>query len=151
MKVFAFIAIICGGFILGKLTIAGIKKLIKHGSLDDTNVHFAISCLRVFFQVSSLLLGLEVLGVNTTSVAAILGAFSFAAGLAMKNLFANAASGFVLVLFGHFKVGDEVELAGTKGIVKEINIFDTLLISEGSKIVLPNSSVLSEKQVITKK
>ena len=148
LRVLAFVTVVGCGYLLGKASISGLNRLADQKKMDSTSVLFAKSCLKVFFQVSTLLLALGVTGVDTTSVAAILGAFSFAAGLAMKNLLANAASGFVLVLFGHFKVGDQVEIAGTLGEVDAINIFDTTLISEGRKIVIPNGKVVGEKQVI---
>jgi small conductance mechanosensitive channel len=78
------------------------------------------------FLIFIIIAALHELGVDTTSLIAILGAAGLAIGLALKNSLQNFASGILLILFRPFKIGDFVETAGTTGIVEEVSIFNTI-------------------------
>jgi small conductance mechanosensitive channel len=85
---------------------------------------------------------LEQLGVNTTSLAAVLAAAGLAVGMALQGSLSNFAAGVMIILFRPFKVGDFIEAGGTKGIVEEIHIFSTMMrTGDNVKIIVPNSSV----------
>lgn len=80
-------------------------------------------------------------GVEVTSFIAILGAASFAVGLALQGSLQNFAGGVMILIFKPFKVGDYVEVAGYAGSVKEIQIFNSILTSPDNKtIIIPNST-----------
>lgn len=83
---------------------------------------------------------LERLGVQTTSVVAILGAAGLAIGLALQGTLSNLAAGVMLLLFRPFKVGDGVEAGGLAGTVKDVSLFHTHLVTgDNIQVIAPNS------------
>jgi small conductance mechanosensitive channel len=90
---------------------------------------FGLSCLNYF-------------GVETTSFAALIGAAGLAIGLAFQGALSNFAAGAMLLIFRYYKVGDEVNVAGHAGTVREIELFTTDIDTpDGRRIVVPNSSI----------
>ena len=82
------------------------------------------------------------MGFQTTSFVAILGALAFAVGMAMQGSLGNFASGVLVLLFKPYKVGDLVDIQGFVGNVKEIQIFNTILLTlDNKRIIIPNSSI----------
>lgn len=80
----------------------------------------------------------------TTPFSAVLGASALAVGLALQGSLANFAAGVLIILFRHFRVGDDIETAGLRGIVEEISIFNTnLRTADNRVIILANGSILS--------
>src|SRR6185312_1290178 len=81
-------------------------------------------------------------GIQTTSLVTVLGAAGLAVGLALQGSLSNFAGGVLVLVFKPFKVGDTIEALGQKGLVQEIQIFNTILITADNKtIILPNGSV----------
>ena len=87
---------------------------------------------------------LQVFGVPATSFVAILGAFTLAIGLSLQGALGNIASGLMIMLFRPYKIGDFIELAGVKGTVRDITLFQTILArSDNVKIMVPNTQAIS--------
>lgn len=85
---------------------------------------------------------LERLGVQTTSVVAIMGAAGLAVGLALQGTLSNLAAGVMLLLFRPFKVGDGIEAGGLAGTVKDVSLFHTHLVTgDNIQVIAPNSVV----------
>ena len=85
---------------------------------------------------------LQLFGIQTASLVAVLGATSLAIGLALQGTLSNLAAGVMLLLFRPFSVGDEVELAGKAGKVRSLSLFMTELVApDNTQILLPNASV----------
>lgn len=83
---------------------------------------------------------LERLGVQTTSVVAILGAAGLAVGLALQGTLSNLAAGVMLLLFRPFKVGDGVEAGGLAGTIKDVSLFHTHLVTgDNIQVIAPNA------------
>jgi len=93
---------------------------------------------------------LDKLGVQTTSFAVLIGAAGLAIGFALQGSLANFASGVMLILFQPFSVGDKVDVGGASGIVKEIQIFSTVIEGDNVKIIVPNAKITADKIVIHK-
>ena len=92
-------------------------------------VIFGIACLSIF-------------GVETASIAAVLGASGLAIGLAFQGCLSNFASGFMLVIFRPFKIGDRIVVDGTIGQVIDINFFETIVnTGDMRRIIIPNSKI----------
>jgi small conductance mechanosensitive channel len=88
------------------------------------------------------------LGIPTAQFAALIAAAGLAIGLALQGNLANFASGFLLVFFRPFKRGDYLTAGGAEGIVEEIGIFTTTLVSlDNKKIVVPNSAITGGQPV----
>jgi small conductance mechanosensitive channel len=87
---------------------------------------------------------LGTLGINTTSVAAIIGAAGLAIGLALQGNLGNLASGILLLIFRPFKVGDAVIVAGQAGVIDGIDLFTTNLdTADNRRIIIPNNAIFS--------
>jgi len=84
------------------------------------------------------------LGVQTTSLLAVVGAAGLAIGLALQGSLSNFASGVMIVLFRPYKVGDVIEAGGVTGSVIEVQIFTTIMKTpDNKKIIVPNSQVMA--------
>jgi len=119
------------------------KTLEKRG-VDETVRPFLTSLISVGLKVLVLLSVAGMFGVETTSFVAIFGALAFAIGMALQGSLGHFASGVLLLVFKPYKVGDLVTIAGETGTVKEIQIFNTVLVTLDNKhIIVPNGVVTS--------
>lgn len=85
---------------------------------------------------------LQLFGIQTASLVAVLGATSLAIGLALQGTLSNLAAGVMLLLFRPFRIGDDVEVAGKVGKVRSLSLFMTELVAaDNTQILLPNGSV----------
>jgi small conductance mechanosensitive channel len=81
-------------------------------------------------------------GIATTSFVAVLGAAGLAVGLALQGSLANFAGGVLILIFKPYNVGDLVEAQGHLGVVKEVQIFNTILLTPDNKrVIIPNGAV----------
>jgi small conductance mechanosensitive channel len=87
------------------------------------------------------------LGIQTTSFAAILAAAGLAVGLALQGSLSNFAGGVLLMIFKPFKIGDLIEAQGELGVVKEIEIFTTKIVSRQNKLVIIPNGILSNGNI----
>jgi small conductance mechanosensitive channel len=133
-------------FIIGKWVASKISQLTASGmrraKLDEMLVSFLSNMAYWMLLIAVILAAVDQLGVNITSLLAIVGAAGLAVGLALKDSLSNFASGVMLVIFRPFKVGDFVEAAGVVGKVDEIKMFATIFRTpDNRQIIVPNSSV----------
>lgn len=132
-------------FIIGKWIIKLMTKYVEKWSsekLDPTLHSFVLPIVKTIFYILLLITVSGTLGVQMTSFVAILGAASFAIGLALQGSLANFAGGVLILTFRPFNVGDFVEIDGEKGKVNSIQILYTKLTSRDNKqIVIPNGNV----------
>lgn len=85
---------------------------------------------------------LQLFGIQTASLVAVLGATSLAIGLALQGTLSNLAAGVMLLLFRPFHIGDDVEVAGKAGKVRSLSLFMTeLVVPDNTQILLPNGQV----------
>ena len=83
------------------------------------------------------------MGVDTTSLIAIVGSLGLAIGLAIKDSISNFSSGVMLILFRPFTIGDFVEIAGVTGTVENITLTNTVLRSpDNQRIIVPNAQIM---------
>lgn len=110
---------------------------------DQTVQGFIAQVVRVVVVVIGLIAVLQRLGVQTTSIIAVLGAASLAIGLALQGALSNVAAGVVLLILRPYRVGDVVDIGGVAGLVQRLDLFTTQLSNgDNVKIVVPNSQVL---------
>lgn len=124
--------------------IAGIlARVMRKAGVDNTLVGFVRNLAYFGLLVFVIIAAIDRLGVQTTSLVAILGAAGLAVGLALRDTLANFGAGVLIILFKPFRVGDFVDAGGEMGTVKKVSIFNTILGSpDNRKIILPNSMVL---------
>lgn len=112
---------------------------------DPTVLSFAVQVVRVVVIIIGMIAVLQRLGVQTTSIIAVLGAASLAVGLALQGTLSNVASGIMLLMLRPYKVGEVIDIAGVSGTVQRLDLFTTQLSNANNhKIVIPNSKVLSD-------
>ena len=141
--IYAVIIFVVGKFLAGLLAgvLAGIMKRSK---IDETLVGFTKNVSYAVMLVFVIISSLKKLGMDTTSLVAVLGAAGLAVGLAMQDSLSNFAAGVLLIIFRPFKVGDFIEAAGIKGVIKDIDIFTTSLDTpDNARIIVPNGSITS--------
>jgi small conductance mechanosensitive channel len=120
------------------------KRLMTRTGMDEMLVRFLCSILRWVLLLFVVIAALAELGINTTSLVALLGAAGLAIGLSLQGSLGNFASGVMLIVFRPFTKGDWVEVGGTSGTVDEIGIFTTTLTSGDNKeVIVPNGSIYS--------
>lgn len=133
-------------FLIGRavigILIKIIRKVLANTDYDPMIVNFMISILHTVLLLFVVVASLDQLGVNTTSLVAILGAAGLAIGLSLKDSLQNFAAGVLLLVFRPFRAGDYIEAGGTTGTVCNITIFSTILSSPDNKeVTVPNGSI----------
>ncbi len=119
-----------------------VRTLLDRAEVDDTLVPFFASLAYYLVLVFVIIAVLGMVGVQTASMVAVLGAAGLAVGLALQGTLSNVASGVLLLVFRPFGVDDYVEAAGTAGTVKAIGLFATTLTTpDNVEIVVPNAQV----------
>ncbi|WP_057830797.1 mechanosensitive ion channel family protein [Colwellia sp. TT2012] len=131
--------------LIGLWIISGISKLVKvsmeRSKVDATLIPFMGSLVSWLLKLLLFISVASMVGIATTSFIAVLGAAGLAVGLALQGSLANFAGGVLIMIFKPYKVGDLIESQGHLGVVKEVQIFNTILLSPQSKrIIIPNGS-----------
>jgi small conductance mechanosensitive channel len=148
VKILVAIIIFMVGQMIAKGARAGVRQLMVRGKIDSTLVGFIGNLTYASVLVLVLIIALTQLGVETTSLVAVLGAAGLAVGLALQGSLSNFASGILLIVFRPIRVGDYIEAGGATGTVRDIQIFTTQLTTSDNKLViLPNSKVMGDKIV----
>lgn len=132
---------------LAGLVDRGISRLPAHRRhpTDRTLAVFVSTVVKYLVIAVGLIAVLQQLGVQTTSVLAVLGAASLAVGLALQGTLSNVAAGVMLLLQRPYRVGDRVELNGRQGKVKRMDLFNTVLTDyDGLTLYLPNGKVFGD-------
>lgn len=133
-------------FVVGRIVVRIIcnlsRKAMGRGGMDDILVNFLITILNALLLLVVVIAALKQLGVDTTSMIALIGAAGLAVGLALQGTLANFAAGVMLIMFRPFKDGDFVEAGGATGVVQQITIFNTLITTGDNKLVIvPNGAI----------
>lgn len=144
LKVLAALAI----YLVGAWLIKKITKLVSKGlerkNSDLALASFVKSLVSITLWVLLIIITIGALGVNTTSLAALLAAGGMAIGMALSGTVQNFAGGIMLLVFKPFKAGDFIEAQGFMGTVSEINITSTKLVTLDNRVVfIPNGALSS--------
>lgn len=135
-------------FIVGKLLIKLINKILHKFfdkySIDESVKSFFISFINLFLILLLAISIIGVLGIPTTSFAAMLASMGLAIGMALSGNLSNFAGGLIILIFRPFKVGDFITTSTVQGKVIKIEVFHTILIStENVRIYVPNGNLSS--------
>jgi small conductance mechanosensitive channel len=136
-------------YVIGRLVVGFLlsvfRRLMAKSKYDNMLVDFLESILSAILMLFVIVASLDQLGVDTTSLVAILGAAGLAIGLSLQDSLKNFAAGVMLLVFKPFKAGDFVEAAGTAGSVKKIGIFtSTMNTPDNKEIIVPNGKIYSD-------
>jgi small conductance mechanosensitive channel len=139
--VLALVILIIGR--LGANAISGLtRRLLQRSGLEEILVNFSATITNALLTLVVIIAAVDRLGVDTTSLIALLGAAGIAVGLALKDSLGNFAAGIMLIVSRPFRTGDYVEVSGSAGSVEKISLFTTTLLTpDNREITVPNSSI----------
>src|SRR5690606_5331854 len=125
---------------------AGVARMPKRQHPEDHTLEKLVAALVNYLIIAiGLIAVLQQLGVQATSVLAVLGAASLAIGLALQGTLSNVAAGIMILLLRPYRTGDRVELNGRQGVVIGMDLFNTELRSyDGLTLYLPNGKIFGE-------
>ena len=126
----------------------GIAKVMNRRGWDPSLQSFLGSIIGIGLKVLLLVSVAGMIGIQTTSFIAVIGALGLAVGLALQGSLANFAGGVLILLFKPFKVGDLVESNGYTGVVEEIQIFNTVLLTPENKTVIIANANMSNGIIV---
>lgn len=120
----------------------GLKRMFERRKTEPTLASFISSFVSISLTILLVIISIGTLGVNTTSLAALLAAGGMAIGMALSGTVQNFAGGIMLLAFKPFKAGDFIEAQGTSGKVIEVNITATKILTPDNRVViLPNGAL----------
>ncbi len=147
-KILLALLIFIVGRMVARLIARGVGKALTTARLDPILVNFAGAVVNTALLVLVIVFALSQLGLDTTSLVALVGAAGLAVGLALKDSLAHFAAGVMLIVFRPFKLGDYVEVGGVAGSVDKISIFSTRLKTPDNKVVtVPNGNIFGNTMV----
>jgi small conductance mechanosensitive channel len=142
LQVVGAIALLIVGRIAAGMVSRGVRRSLERASVDAGLVPFFSSASYYVVLTVVVIAVLQLFGIQTTSLVAVVGAAGLAVGLAMQGTLSSFAAGVMLLVFRPFTIGNYVEVAGAAGSVEEIGLFTTTLNTpDNVKIVIPNSAV----------
>lgn len=141
-KLVGAILILIVGFWVVKALSSGFKRLLDARQIDASLKPFLVSLISMLLKVILVISVLTTMGIEMTSLVAILGAAGLAVGMALSGTLQNFAGGVMILLFKPFKVGDYIDAQGYNGTVFAIQIFNTILKTPDNKtIIIPNGGL----------
>ncbi len=136
------IAIFIIGKIAIKMVIGLLRKIFNRSKMDEMLINFVLSILNAVLLLVVIVAALDRLGVDTTSLIAIVGAAGLAIGLSLQDSLKNFAAGVMLLVFKPFKEGDFIEAAGISGVVESISIFNSMMRTVDNRaVIVPNGAI----------
>lgn len=139
----AFIIFYVGRMVI-KIITRGLRTVMQKQEIDKTLETFVCNLVSKVLLIFVIIAAISQIGVQTTSLIAVLGAAGLAVGLALQGSLSNFAAGVLIVLFRPYKVGDFVEAAGISGAVEELQILTTVLkTGDNKRVIVPNSQIMN--------
>lgn len=145
--IYAIIVLIIGLYI-SKIVKKLVSKFLFKYNIGKGVTNFIVYGIYISMISVVTLTCLEIIGVKTTSVVAVLGAAGFSIGLAFKEILSNLGSGMIILFFKPFNIGDYIQGSGVEGFVSDIQVFSTVLKTPDNKtIIVPNLQLTSNNIV----
>jgi small conductance mechanosensitive channel len=130
------------GRMIASIIVSLVEKLLAKAKMELILINFISSIVSAALTLFIIVAALDQLGVDTTSLIALMGAAGLAVGLALQGSLQNFAAGVMLIIFRPFKAGDFVDAGGTSGTVETIKIFSTVLKTpDNREVIVPNGSI----------
>ena len=143
----AIVTLIIGLWIV-KMIVNGVSRMMERKGVEPSLRPFLAGLTSTLLKVMLLISVAGMVGIQMTSFIAILGAAGLAVGMALSGTLQNFAGGVMILIFKPFKVGDFIEAQGFAGVIKEIQIFNTIMKTGDNKtIIIPNSPLSSGPMV----
>ena len=136
------------GWVVSKWAQKFVLKTTKLRKFDEALGRFMASMAKYTIIAATLIASLGAVGIQTTSLVAIFASAGLAVGLALQGSLSNFASGVMILFFRPVELGDKVTIAGHTGVVEDIGIFTTTMITgDNHKIIIPNQKVTGDSIV----
>ena len=141
------IALALAIFYIGKkvvgIVVGVVQRLMRKQETDEILVSFISAIIRWVLLLFVVIAALSQLGIDTTSLIALLGAAGLAIGLSLQSSLSNFAAGVMLIVFRPFTKGDFIDAGGAMGVVDKISIFTTILTTTDNKeVIIPNGAIM---------
>ncbi|ECC8983623.1 mechanosensitive ion channel protein MscS [Salmonella enterica subsp. enterica] len=144
-NVVAAIILLFIGKLIARLLSRGLEKLLLRRQVDATIVHFFSALVRYITIAFTAVAALGRIGIETSSIIAVIGAAGLAIGLALQGSLSNFAAGVLLVSLRPFRAGEIVQIGLVIGTVEKVHIFSTTLLTADSKeVVIPNGKIIAD-------
>ena len=141
MVLHALVIFVIGRWV-AKVVAQLVEKVLLKSRVDKTLAKFTRNLTQISLLAFVVIAALSKLGVETAQFAVVIGAAGLAIGLALQGSLANFASGFLMIIFRPFKVGDLVEAGGITGTVEDIQIFNTVIHTpDNVRAIIPNAQI----------
>ncbi len=136
------LAIVVLGWIVAKWVSAIALRAFRARKVDEAVARFLAALTQYLVLAAAVIASLGTVGIETTSLVAVLGSAALAVGLALQGTLSHFASGVMILVFRPFAVGDVVTAGGQTGTVDDIGLFATILVTpDNHKVILPNAQV----------
>ena len=146
LKILAALMIFFIGRLVSRLVCNAIKTVLTKSRVDITLASFISNVVYAVVLSLFVISAINKLGINTTSLAAIVAAAGLAVGLAFQNSLSNISAGIMIIVLRPFKVGQYIEVGSVSGTVTDIDIMTTELKTvDNKKIIIPNNQITNHK------
>lgn len=144
LKALIAIVIFYVGRMIARLITKGLRNLMQSQEVDKILETFVCNLVYWMLMTFIIIAAMSQLGIQTTSLIAVMAAGGLAVGLALQGALGNFAAGVLIVMFRPYRVGDYIEAAGIAGSVLQVQILTTMLKTVDNKlIVVPNGQIMS--------
>ena len=144
LKLLAALVIFYVGRIVARMLQKGLRKMLQTQAVDKILETFVCNLAYWAIMIFVIIAAINQVGVQTTSLIAVMGAAGLAVGLALQGSLSNFAAGVLIVIFRPYRVGDWVEAAGISGSVEQVQILTTMLkTGDNKQIIVPNSQIMN--------
>lgn len=142
IKLVGAILIVVVGFALCNRVIKFLKSGKAFKKMDESAKTFILGFVGIIIKVVLVLTAMAIIGIPMTNVVAIIGSCGLAVGLALQGSLSNFAGGLMLLIFKPFKTGDFIESNGVSGVVKDVSILYTHIVTPDNKLeIIPNGTL----------
>ncbi len=133
-------------YYLGRWVVRRVMKLMdkvyEKKSVEKSLRSFLSGVVKVLLYVVIVLIIIQVLGINTTSLVAMIASAGLAIGMALSGTLQNFAGGVMILLLRPYRIGDYIDAQGEEGTVTKIGLFSTEIITVDNRIIyIPNSTI----------
>lgn len=144
LKLAIALVIFIVGRMVARMIQRGLRRMMQAQEVDKILETFVSNLAYWTLMIFVIIAAINQVGIQTTSLIAVMGAAGLAVGLALQGSLSNFAAGVLIVIFRPYRVGDWVEAAGISGAVEQVQILTTILkTGDNKQIIVPNSQIMS--------
>ncbi len=148
LKLLGAIVVLIIGFRIIKIINRYVERLFEKTDFDPMLESFATSMISIILKILILISAAWIVGVETSSFAALLAAAGLAVGMALSGTLQNFAGWVLILVLRPYKIWDRISLGGYEWVVKSIYIFNTILLTPDKKtVIIPNADISSGSMI----